>query len=123
MSQEERDRKARMREGSGSPPPPLLQLLILFGVVVLLVLSALQWREARKARAEAASEIAGLESTLGKLSTKLDEMARKAAAPVAQQQRPQAPDPNKVYSVQTAGAPSQGPANAPITIAEFSDFQ
>jgi protein-disulfide isomerase len=33
------------------------------------------------------------------------------------------PDPNKVYPIRVEGAPAEGPANAPIVIAEFSDFQ
>ncbi|GAB4298999.1 MAG: hypothetical protein Kow0090_14490 [Myxococcota bacterium] len=32
-------------------------------------------------------------------------------------------DPNKVYDVKVGAAPSKGPANAPITIIEFSEFQ
>jgi hypothetical protein len=35
----------------------------------------------------------------------------------------QGPDPNKVYTVKTEGSPFKGPKNAPVTIAEFSDFQ
>jgi protein-disulfide isomerase len=33
------------------------------------------------------------------------------------------PDPNKVYAVKTDGSLARGPANAPVTIIEFSDFQ
>ena len=35
----------------------------------------------------------------------------------------QGPDPDKVYTVKTTGAPSKGRVGAPIVIAEFSDFQ
>jgi protein-disulfide isomerase len=33
------------------------------------------------------------------------------------------PDPNQVYTVQTTGAPTKGPENAPVTIIVFSEFQ
>lgn len=33
------------------------------------------------------------------------------------------PDPERAYPIKTANAPTKGAANAPITIAEFSDFQ
>jgi len=33
------------------------------------------------------------------------------------------PDPKKVHTIDVTGAPAKGPENAPITIAEFADFQ
>ena len=45
----------------------------------------------------------------------------KAAAPAAQQ-RPQV-DPNKVYTLNVGDSPSKGPADAKVTIVEFSDYQ
>lgn len=33
------------------------------------------------------------------------------------------PDPNRVYSIRTEGAPSRGNPAAPVTIVEFADFQ
>ncbi len=33
------------------------------------------------------------------------------------------PDPNRRYTVNTAGSPARGPAGAAITVVEFSDFQ
>ena len=32
-------------------------------------------------------------------------------------------DPNRIYTVKLGDAPGKGPSTAPITIAEFSDFQ
>jgi len=42
----------------------------------------------------------------------------KAAAPA----RPQA-DPNKVYDIAVGNSPFKGPADAPVVLVEFSDFQ
>ena len=47
--------------------------------------------------------------------------AGKVAA--AEPKRRRGPDPNKVYTVATAGSPTKGPANAKVTLVEFSDFQ
>ena len=37
--------------------------------------------------------------------------------------RPNAPDPNKVHDIKIGNSFSKGPANAPVTIVEWSDFQ
>ncbi|HXC50616.1 MAG TPA: thioredoxin domain-containing protein [Candidatus Limnocylindrales bacterium] len=49
------------------------------------------------------------------------EMIAKAAA--AKPAAPNAPDPNKKYDINIGNAPCKGPANAAVTIAEWSDFQ
>jgi protein-disulfide isomerase len=54
-------------------------------------------------------ELAGIRSDLQALRTQL---GKGAPAP----QRPGGPDPSKVYAVDAGGAPSIGPANAPVTI-------
>lgn len=38
-------------------------------------------------------------------------------------QRPEQPDPNKVYEIPVAHSPIKGPKTARVTISEFSDFQ
>ena len=59
---------------------------------------------------------------LGKLETRLDQVAtgmERAPAQAAQR----GPDPNRVYTIQTGERARPGQASAPVTIAEFSDFQ
>lgn len=51
---------------------------------------------------------------LADLEKKVD--ARPAAAP-------QQPDPNRVYNIPAGNSPFKGPADAPVVLAEFSDFQ
>lgn len=58
---------------------------------------------------------------IGKLETQVSQIgSRPAGAPAA---APGA-DPNKVYTIRVSNdMPMKGPVGAPITIAEFSDFQ
>ena len=107
------------RPGEGAPPERRgtdpMALVTLIGVVALLMLAFANWRDV--ARIDRS-----LGERLGKLETRLDQVAtrlERAPAPAAQR----GPDPNRVYTIQTAGAPARGPAGAPVTIAEFSDFQ
>lgn len=56
---------------------------------------------------------------LNALEEKIDKAgARPAAAP-----RPSGPDPARAYNLPVGQSPIKGPADAPITIVEFSDYQ
>jgi protein-disulfide isomerase len=112
---------AKDRPDNAPPPQPrrqplklpsdgLIRLGILVGVMALVAIAALNLYEARRQRTELNDRIAQL---ITAVNTK----------PASPTQRPSGPDPDKVYTVKTDGAPFQGPSAAPISIAEFSDFQ
>jgi protein-disulfide isomerase len=89
--------------GSDSPSPRRFDpfaLAMLVGVIVLLTISAVNVWTVRR-----------LGERVGKIEAALGGGRRSG------------PDPNRVYTVRTAGAPTKGPEAAPVTIVEFSEFQ
>lgn len=58
-------------------------------------------------------------SRLADLEQKIDRLAARPATA----QRPLGPDPRRAYTLPVAGSPVKGPADAPITIVEFADYQ
>lgn len=110
------ERVAPAIEGSWSLSPGTMLGTIVVGVVMLLVLTFLNWDLSRQIQARLDDRFAKIENQLAQLSTN---SARAAAAAPAQR----GPDPNRVYTVKTDAAPVRGSSSAPITIAEFSDFQ
>lgn len=99
-----------------APPPGRgvdpLALATLIGVVAVLVISFSSWRD-----------VARIDRSLGerldKLEARIDQIGTRAPAQAA----PRGPDPNRVYTIRADGSPTRGQAGAPVTIAEFSDFQ
>lgn len=108
------------RPGENGPPAERrgvdpLGLATLAGVVAVLMLSFANWRDVERIDRS-------LNERLDKLDTRIDQVATRMER--ASAQAPQrGPDPNRVYTIQTASAPVQGPVGAPVTLAEFSDFQ
>ncbi len=64
-------------------------------------------------------ELAGVRTSLDEVQGAL-QAARPTAAAAP---RRRGPDPDKAYTVSTAGSPAKGVETAKVTVVEFSDFQ
>ncbi len=96
----------------------VIRVATLGGILVLLAISILIWRSIDKFQTSIDARFAQIENRLTQVSGKVDTVVARNAPPA-----PRGPDPNRVYTINTAGAPVKGPSGAPLTIVEFSDFQ
>ena len=69
---------------------------------------------------ETAVRLGEIKTGLGETKVALEEVAK--ARPASPSRR-RGPDPNKVYTIASNGAPAKGPQSAKVKIYEFSDFQ
>lgn len=97
--------------------PDPISVAILVGLVVLITIAALNLYETRRQRNEFTDRMTQVLNAVNVRVT------ANPANPTNPPPRPPGPDPDKVYTVKTQGAPARGPKAAPIKIAEFSDFQ
>jgi hypothetical protein len=108
----EPDGKADVKRGRD-----VVKLVTLSGVLALMVVSFLIWLSVDRIQM-------GIDSRLSRIERKLAQLSGEANEAAEQNQPPRRGlDPSRVYEINVAGAPAKGPAHAPITIVEFSDFQ
>lgn len=115
---------APQQRPSHYPPPrqgvDALATATLVGVVALLMISFSNWRELDRIEEGFGDRLGKIETQVARVSERVSNLPTQA--PAAQPAR-RGPDPSRVYQIKTDAAPAKGPASAPVTIAEFSDFQ
>jgi len=115
-SRENRNPQGPPVRNEKSDPQGLMRFAVLAGVVALIVIGVVNYRESRELRRALDARFAQIDQKIGQVATKVDAVASAGS-------RRSGPDPNRVYTIKTEGSPAEGSATAPVTIAEFSDFQ
>ncbi len=70
-----------------------------------------------------ADHLDGIRLGLADTRQAVQNLAAAAKPAQAQPAQQRGPDPSRRYQVDIASAPAKGPASAPVTVVEFSDFQ
>jgi hypothetical protein len=99
----------------------VVALTTLGAVVIVLVVSALSLRAVDRIEDDFDRKLERVEDRIARLSDKISSQPAPAAQPATPPKS--GPDPSRAYPIKTAGRPTKGPRSAPVTIAEFSDFQ
>ena len=93
-------------------------LATLVGVAVVLAINVQGVFENRATQKSLDERLGAMDLRLNQISAKVEQVGARQPAPAQR-----GPDPNRVYAIKTDGAPFKGPKDAPVVIAEFSDFQ
>lgn len=121
MAKQSPEGETRREPGSARPPATMtggpMRYATLGGVGLLLAVTLFNWVDNAGFQKDVTTKLDALTAGMSQLSGKVEAAAKGAQPPRS------GPDPNKVYTVKTQGAPLKGSPAAPIVIAEFSDFQ
>jgi protein-disulfide isomerase len=94
-------------------------VLVAASVVTMFCLGAVACDRTPKVPSELQDQHRQILSRLADLEQKIDRLASRPATA----QRLLGPDPGRTYNLPVEGSPVKGPADAPITIVEFADYQ